>query len=193
MLYGKRFYMGMGLGLMLFGLSGCHLRKEPALPVWTEDAATESEDRETPSPEDGRIWVHVCGAVAEAGVYMLPVGSRLQEAIEAAGGMTADASLDYLNLARVLSDGEQIYVPRAEEVAAGQVKMPGDTAGSEKVNLNTATGEELEQLPGIGEVKAKAILAYRASSGGFETIEELMNVSGIGEAVFQQLKEYITV
>ncbi len=162
----------------------------------SEETSEEAEDEELPST----IWVYVCGQVAHPGVYELPYESRLYEALEAAGGMTGEADKDYLNQAKLLLDGEQIYVPTTEEVESGlpateaaeESAGPGNTE-EHKVNLNQASKEELMGLTGIGEVKAEAILRYREEQGNFGSIEEIMEIDGIKDGVFQKIKDDITV
>ncbi len=166
-----------------------------------------------PTPaEDGTlplmIYVYVCGAVVNPGVYALPEGSRMFEAVALAGGCLLEADEAYHNLARILSDGERIYILSKEESAGLSLKervegeetvqggsMTGEagTAGTEMVNLNTATVEQLTTLPGIGESRAESIIAYRKKVGRFLDIEEIMNISGIGEAMFEKIKDRITV
>ena len=153
--------------------------------------------------EASSIFIHVCGEVAAPGVYEMERGSRIYEAVEAAGGLTDVAAADVLNLAQVLEDGQQVRVPDQEEkerleeqggalsfVTGGR---PEQEAPAAKVNLNTATKEQLMTLSGIGEARAEAILAYRQESGGFRTPEDIMKVSGIKEAAFQKIKDEITV
>ena len=153
--------------------------------------------------EASSIFIHVCGEVAAPGVYEMERGSRIYEAVEAAGGLTDAAAADVLNLAQVLEDGQQVRVPDQEEkerleeqggalsfVTGGR---PEQEAPAAKVNLNTATKEQLMTLSGIGEARAEAILAYRQESGGFRTPEDIMKVSGIKEAAFQKIKDEITV
>lgn len=141
------------------------------------------------------IYVHVCGAVVKEDVYILPEGSRGIDAIQAAGGFTAEAATAYCNLAEILTDGMRLYIPTQEEVDAGLVPV---VSGQEKqptgiVNINTAEKEELMTLPGIGESKAESIVKYRSKVGRFQSIEELKNVSGIGEALFESLCDKITI
>lgn len=138
------------------------------------------------------IFVYVCGAVREPGVYELPAGSRVYEAVAAAGGMTEQADEKSLNQAGVLEDGQQITVYTAEEAAALPVQDGTGTSG-EKVNLNTASRDALMTLPGIGEAKADAILAYRDEHGGFKSTEEIQQVEGIKEKVFEKIKDQIEV
>ena len=141
------------------------------------------------------IAIHVSGAVLNPGVYELPEGSRANDAIEAAGGASEDAVPDALNLARVLSDGEQIIVPTVEEqerleeaAVAGQTLDAGG-----KVNINTATVEQLDSLPGVGESTAQTIIADRKENGPFGSPEDLKRVSGIGDKKYEDLADLITV
>lgn len=155
----------------------------------------ESAKPESEAPE--LIKVFVCGAVLHSGVYSVPAGARLGEAIDLAGGMTDDADPDFLNQARVLADGEQIRVPtRAEtesmQSPAVQTAAGGGSTGG-KVNINTADIEDLQTLSGIGETRARAIISYREANGAFERIEDIMNVSGIKTALFNSIKDDITV
>lgn len=144
-------------------------------------------------------YVHVCGEVVHPGVYRLAEGQRVFEAVELAGGFTDKAADAFLNLAEPVFDGMKVEVPdkeRALELSAGADEQgQGFPAGADagKVNLNTATREELMTLRGIGQAKAEDILAYRKQHGRFEKIEEIMNVPGIKEAAFQKIRDNITV
>lgn len=165
-----------------------------------------------------KIVVHVCGAVVTPGVYELSQDARVYEAIEAAGGFTEGASDDYLNLADIILDGSRIYVPTKAELTATENISVNEVYGvsepvniSEnaskafenvtgtksdtmaKVNLNTASKEELMSLRGIGEAKALAIIEYRTTVGAFKTIEDVMNITGIKEGMFNKIKDSITV
>lgn len=176
-----------------------------------EDAGNASEDGKSsdkgvvPDSGDGAdgsgqedaVYVYVCGAVNTPGVYELDKDARVFEAVERAGGMSGDASTDSVNLARTVTDGEQIYVLTKEEaqtLGAG-VGENHITTGTEKtkVNINTASREELMTLTGIGEAKAGSIIRYREEHGGFGSIEELMEIEGIKEGVFGKIKEDITI
>lgn len=154
------------------------------------------------------IYVYVCGAVNEPGVYKLASGARLYEALEKAGGLAEDAYGTWLNQAEALTDGQKIEVPTKKEaakLAKASAQTGGDGSGtggsgeggsadsSGKVNLNTATREELMTLSGIGESKANAIIEYREQNGNFKSIEDIKNVSGIGDATFRNLESSITV
>lgn len=177
----------------------------------TADGTEETQDKgeetleEIPSDtdegtrENGTVFVYVCGAVHSPGVYELKSGARIYEAIELAGGATADAAQELINQAEVITDGARIYVPdqaEAEEFRSGTEGLStGVTDGSEKgkININTAGKDELMTLTGIGEAKAESILKYREENGNFESIEELMQVGGIKEGVFNKIKDDITV
>lgn len=169
--------------------------EEPYMQNAKESISLESQIQETKN----YVFVYVCGAVIEPGVYSLVEGSRLVDAIHAAGGFADDAWQEGINLARVVVDAEQIYVATEEEHLLGIVSMSNASISSEssndngKINLNTATKEQLMTLPGIGEAKAESILAYRQQNGAFSCIEDIMNISGIKETVFDKIKEFITV
>ena len=153
-----------------------------------------------PSEELG-IYVHICGAVNQPGVYCLSGNARVFELVESAGGFTEDAAQWCVNMASKLSDGEQLIVPTKEQAESGewtvgtQGKPGGGTEEPEgaRIDLNTASKEQLMTLPGIGESKAEAILSYRETKGGFASIEELKNVDGIKDGTFSKLKDFITV
>ena len=140
------------------------------------------------------IVVHVAGQVSAPGIVVLPTGSRVHEALSAAGGATAGADLAAVNLARVLSDGEQVYVPAPGEIGGGATSGPASAAtGQTLVDLNRATATELETLPGIGPVLAGRIDDWRSEHGRFTVVEELAEVSGIGPALLEGLRDRVTV
>ncbi len=146
------------------------------------------------------FYIHICGEVVSPGVYELSEGSRVFQAVEKAGGFTDQAASEYLNMAERIADGMKIVVLNREEAEAakalGERSLPADASSNvqkRKVNLNTATKEELMTLRGIGEAKADDILKYRESRGGFRKIEDIMKISGIKDAAFQKIKEDITV
>ena len=156
-----------------------------------------AEDEFASDSEKTNICVYVCGQIVNPGVYSLPEGSRVCDVFALAGGFTEGAATDYWNQARVLTDGEMIYVPTTEEVkdrpfdSSGTSQSDSDSSG--KVNINTASKEELMTLPGIGEAKALAIIAYRQENGSFSSLEEIMEVGGIGDGVFSKMKDYIEI
>ncbi len=140
------------------------------------------------------LCVHVDGEVAAPGVYYLPEGSRVVDAVEAAGGMTGDARSSGVNLAQGLTDGQQVLIPGPDDVpgAAGSpAGGEGAAAGDERVNVNTATAAELETLDGIGEVTAAKIIAEREARGPFASPEDLKRVSGIGDKKIEALRDRI--
>jgi competence protein ComEA len=142
------------------------------------------------------IRVYVNGAVNAAGVYELPAGSILADAVALAGDLAPEAAAAFVNLALPLSDGMHIYIPSEEETPGDTpvvVSEPADLSGPGPVNINTATAVELETLPGVGPATAQKIIAYRDENGPFATIEDIMLVAGIGEVKFDGLKELITV
>ena len=135
---------------------------------------------------ENAICVYVCGCVENPGVYYLPKGSRAVDALDAAGGLTEDADRAGVNLAQVLSDSEMIYFPKEGEAAAYE-KQAG------LVNINSADVKALSQLPGIGESKALSIIEYRENSGPFNSPEDIKNVPGIGDALYEKIKDLICV
>lgn len=159
------------------------------------DAQSVGENEEESISEE--IVVFVCGAVLSEGVYRLPQGARLGDAVEAAGGFSGDADSSWLNLAAFARDGEKIRVPTEEEGLRLREKELQTESGSRQgmgpVNINTADSAELQRIPGIGEVRANRIIAYREENGVFTDPEEITRVSGIGEAVYREIKDYITV
>ncbi|MCD7739014.1 MAG: helix-hairpin-helix domain-containing protein [Lachnospiraceae bacterium] len=144
---------------------------------------------------ENEICVFVCGEVASPGVYYFSDGARKVDAVEAAGGFTEAANESYVNLAELLIDEMQLYIPaEGEETDSGEVPATETQAAhAGQVNLNTATLEELCTLSGIGGSKAQAILSYREEHGGFGAIEELKEVSGIGDSTFEKIRESIYV
>jgi competence protein ComEA len=137
-----------------------------------------------PTATPGMVTVYVSGAVATPGVYSLPEASRIDDAIQAAGGFAIGAESDQINLATVLEDEQQIHVP-------GILNTGHVSAG--RVNINTATASEFDALPGIGPTTAEAIVEYRLTNGDFQTIQDIQNVPGIGPATYDRIKDYITV
>lgn len=148
--------------------------------------------------EKTQIVIHITGQVINQGIVKLEEGSRVIDAIEKAGGATKEANLSKINLAYLLEDGMKLYVPSVndKEEQILNISTNGkdeDTKQTLKVNINTATNEELQKLPGIGEAMASRIITYRKENGKFSKLEDLKNVSGIGEAKFNNIKNYIYI
>jgi competence protein ComEA len=173
-----------------------------------------SSDGAQPPEAKKEIQVHVAGAVQNPGVYRLPAGARVAEAITAAGGKLPDGEPDELNLAEPLTDGAKVHIPTAAEVKAaavapappapkGTVQVVRSTVGTAKtgstkapggqVHLNTATASELESLPGIGASTAAKIIAYRNAHGPFQRVEDLTKVSGIGAKTLEKFRDSVTL
>ena len=157
-----------------------------------------------PAPTEAPIAVHVIGAVARPGLYEVPTGVRVQDAIDAAGGMLTEADSALLNLAELLEDGQQLDIPYKAgsqpvattttlQLPSSVTPTPTADPNVELVNINTASLEELESLDGIGSATAQKIIDYRTENGPFVSIEDLINVSGIGPAVMDQIRPFITV
>lgn len=188
--------------LWMWSAAGCSSEKEEMTEL--SEISVSSEEERAVDTEEGQaeslsgkketIFVHVCGEVRSPGVYELSPDSRIYEALEAAGGMTETAAFTYLNQAEKVSDGQQVYVPSKEETLV-QGETPGEIPNPDdgKISLNTASKEELTTLPGIGEVKAEAIIRYREDKGGFASIEELKEIEGIKEGVFNKVKDLIKI
>jgi competence protein ComEA len=147
------------------------------------------DDVATTTPVETGIYVHILGQVERPGLYELPDGARAVDAVAAAGGFTEQADAAALNLARFVSDGEQIVVPAIGETTAA---APG-IAGDGRVNLNTADAAVLDTLPGVGPATAAKILAWRDEHGRFESVEDLLDVGGIGEAKLDAIRDLVTV
>ena len=166
------------------------------LTLVQEDATAGETAADSAAPENasGEVVVHVAGAVSSPGVYTLPADSRVDDAVRAAGA-TANADLSQLNLAQKLADGQKITVPVAGATPAdgSSAATTADSDNGGLININTATQEELESLPSIGEVRAQAIITYREEHGGFRTIDELKEVSGIGDKIFADISPHVTV
>lgn len=171
-----------------------------------QEAGRDSSGDVKPESRGETVTVHVCGAVKKEGVYSLAAGSRVGDAVEAAGGFSKDADTAALNLALLLQDAWQIRVPTKEEAEAtgGENGLgitgssqdspaAGAEASSGKININTADIEGLMRIPGIGESKARKIIEYREKNGSFGSAEDLMKVPGIKKASFEKMKDFVTV
>jgi competence protein ComEA len=203
--------------LLLIFLTGCtsanseivlsEMALEEPQPAALSDSSAEiSEECVIEEDIPGTVVVYVCGAVLNPGVYELPDGSRMGDAVEAAGGFSEDAEVTYVNLAARVTDGVKLLIPTVSEIAgdSGALKVESfepegspDSAsggsGTSLVNINTATKAELTTLPGIGEGIAGKIIKYREENGSFSRIEDVMKVSGIKDKLFAKIKDHITV
>ena len=208
----------IGVGLLL-GLCGCGEETDSLEALLTESQmtaqSTVSEQEMITEQSEGEpqtLWVHICGYVNRPGIYEMPIDGRLYDALMAAGGFLEGANENALNLAERLKDGSRVYVPGlsvsdtkdmaegeeragwvAEGTEYGQWATEGGEAKDARININTASGRLLETIPGIGPAKAQEIMAYRKENGPFETIEEIKEVAGIKDALFEKMKAFITV
>lgn len=180
----------------------------------TDDEVKAAAEEVITVEEHAVIYVHICGAVVNPGVYELDAGSRVFEGVEAAGGFSEEACEDYVNQAEILQDGQRLIIPtfeeaeavkdadsyqeswridalEAEQSTASETASTGNTDGL--VNINTADEKELSSIDGIGSGKAAAIIKYRQENGNFQSIQDIMKVSGIKEGTYEKIKEKITV
>lgn len=194
-------YRGLVVGILVLAIAGGGAmlwlnRPRPApIEITTPVPSPTPEPRSSPTPAPLRVYIS--GAVTRPDVYLLPPGSIVKDALGAAGGPTGEADLDRLNLAMELRDQQQVHVPRRGE-AAQAVAPPGgaDPEGALSggpININAATIEELDALPGVGPAIAGRIVEYREAYGPFAAIEEITNVRGIGPATFEEIKDLIVV
>ena len=193
-----------GLGLLVGGFF--LLKPAPHTPVKetnlqaevaavSKDSSTEKEEKDE-SVEQDLITVDVKGAVKSPGIYDLPVGSRVNDAVQKAGGLTEQADSKSLNLAQKVSDEALVYVPTKGEESASQQTGSGtasSTSKEKKVNLNKSSLEELKQVKGLGGKRAQDIIDHRETNGKFKSVDELKKVSGIGAKTIEKLKDYVTV
>ena len=196
-----------GLGLVL---GGCFLLKpstqapakesnlQAEVTTVSKDSASEKEEKsqksETEEVEQDLITVDVKGAVKSPGIYDLPVGSRINDAVQKAGGLTENADSKSINLAQRISDEALVYVPTKEETTSQEAHSnASNTKDNKKVNLNKAGLEELKQVKGLGGKRAQDIIDHRETNGKFKSVDDLKKVSGIGAKTVEKLKEYVTV
>jgi len=164
---------------------------DTAIPI---ELMNEEQTKEEGEVKSGPIYIDLKGAVLKPGVYMVEENSRVQDVIQLAGGFLENADQTKINLAARVEDEMVVYVPKMGEEGAIDSGGPSATQINDgKVNINNATSEQLQGLPGIGPAKAEKILSYRETNGPFKTVEDLVNVSGIGEKSFEQLKDMVKV
>jgi len=205
--FGLSRLVGSVLSLIAVALAGSWLLRVPppppedSIPI-ASTATTLSFAVSSPQKIElvTELTVHIAGAVKTPGVYQLHVGARINDGVVAAGGATAQADLDSVNLAMLLSEGEQIYIPKRNEkphiivqprfTSSNNLNSSNSATNNElqiSININTATAIELEQLAGVGPSTAKAIIEFRQKNGGFKTVEDLLNVRGIGPAKLSEI------
>ena len=171
----------------------------------SENVAKEKSSNTT---EENEVIIHITGSVKNPGIVRLKEGSRIEDAIEAAGGLTENADISRVNLAYVVDDGTKIKIPSSQEEDIGDEEIIGSGSGeniiieenttssnksSQTININKATETELQTLPGIGASLASRIIEYRSQNGKFGSIEEIKNVNGIGDSKFENIKDLISV
>ncbi len=204
--------------ILIFLLQGCGKKKESGLEEISLQgiSSQETSSQETSSQEESNqekdnrktdpateqkpityVAVYICGAINKEGVYEVPENSRIEEVVALAGFYREDAAKNYLNLAEKVVDGQRLYVPTIQEIEAGEIeeiKEDGQSnRGINKVNINTASMEELMTLTGIGEAKALSIIQYREEQGPFQKIQDIQNISGIKAGVYTKIEEQIRV
>ncbi len=192
-----RLFIALGIGacvvvvLLLFAL-GIRFDKSSS----SSRSAT-TVDSVTPATDTGsELVVYVTGAVVHSGVFRINANFRVIDAVSAAGGSTPDAAVEGVNMAAKLSDGQRIYIPRKNEINVNNNSTSSNTGESNQnspININTASSSELDGLPGVGPATAQAILSYRQQHNGFRSINELRNITGIGDAKFAKLRPLVTV
>ncbi len=198
-----KFYIGLIVILLNVFLSGCG-SEENIIALSTENHDSDKIKETVIEETSGQFFVYVSGAVKKPGVYCVSSNSRIYQVIDMAGGMTDKAQKDYLNLAEKVFDGQKIQVitkkqfrelnsKSVESTKTDMESMGADLFQADMVNINHATAEQLTSLPGIGTTKAAAIVAYRDENGNFSSIEDIKNVSGIGDATFANIESRITV
>lgn len=177
------------LSLIGCGNRGTEISYERAITGEDEWSTEKSRAPVSDASKSSAIYVSVMGYVKEPGVYIMPEGSRVYEALNAAGGIVPPGDVNGVDLVNILKDGARVYVPGAsssEDGATGSVETGA-------ININLASESELTKIPGIGPAKAKTIVSYREKNGPFSTVEDIMNISGIKEGTFEKIKDYITV
>lgn len=193
----RRALLYLAAAALALGLGGRALlgRAGPPAPAGTAAAAAQTALEAMPAesaPAEPPLVVDVVGAVRRPGLYRLPAGSRVDDAVRRAGGPTRKAAIELVNLAAPLADGQQVVVPaQPQAAAAGGAVAAGAAQPSGPVHLNSATVEELDTLPGVGPVTAQKIVDYRTAHGAFRSVDELDAIPGIGPARLEQLRDLV--
>lgn len=174
---------------VMFAVSGCTQRKNVIIESDQETTTTARK-----SSSDEIIYVYICGEVKHPGVYKFSKDDRVVEAIKASGGLTSKASAESINQAEKMKDGQQIIVPSKKQVTKKETTdATAIQSSSGKININTASAEELKTLSGIGESKANDIISYREEHGSFKSPEDIMKIQGIKEGIYNKIKDKITI
>jgi competence protein ComEA len=176
--------VGAVVAAVVFLINGLTTNQEKPIQI----SATESSD--LVSIQEATLFVHIVGEVREPGIYQLEIGSRLIDAVFAAGGLTKVADEASVNLARELTDGEQVIIFKIGDAQSAQ---SASQQGMTQISLNRATQSELEELPGVGPALAQRIIDWRSANGGFKKKEDLLNISGIGDKLFAGLKDSVSL
>ncbi len=203
--FDKRLIIIFGLFITTIGIAIYFFTKDDETEITSiieEDVSLTTANTNS-NTETEKIFVHIVGEVLNPGIVILPKGSRIADAIQESGGVTSLADISKINLAYELKDGQKVYVPSIAdeenviyiENDAGEnvIVQDNNSPNSSIININLATQAELENLPGVGASTAAKIIDYREKNGDFKKVEDIMNVSGIGEAKFNSIKDYITV
>lgn len=183
--------------VLLFFLTSCKKKEEVILLEEQEEVLENTskidENTVAEAPKQA-LYVYICGAVVNPGVYEMKPGNRITDVLDKAGGFTKEACRNYVNLAKRIEDEEKIFIPRKDEIfdLSDELKKPLNQ-NSKKININTADVQELKELPGIGDSKAGAIIEHRQKYGKYKKIEDIMKISGIKEAMFYKIKDRISV
>lgn len=183
----------IGIFLFVIMLTGCREQNAVVMTADAEEVVTDKEDLSSAAEaivENEEIYVYVCGHVSQPGVYQLTTESRICDALALAGGVLEDGNAEVLNQAEHMTDGQTLYVPGIGESADVEADPVQDDG---MIDINKAAKEDLMALPGIGESKAVTIIQYREEHGAFKAIEELMDIPGIKEGVFNKIKDKIKI
>jgi competence protein ComEA len=176
------------IGALLWNQEDSFLQNK-SLPTYQQEPIKQVEEKKAPT----KAVIDIKGAIKKPGIYNLTAPVRLFQVLKAAGGATDEADLHRINQAKVIADGSMIYIPKKGEQIPEEATTIQSKEQEEKLNLNTATLDELVNLEGLGPSKARAIIQYRGEHGGFRSVDELLNVTGIGEKTLKQFKDKLYV